>query len=172
MLALTKGKPEAQRVLLGKDAWIEVRPATQFELEEAHANVSRMLAGIIAGSEAADALSGVLGDDFDVDGLKNRARLAAASARLADIYLVMACQEGWTGIGAEDGTPFAQPEPWSVGLLLNDPMRRAAVMVVVNSSVHREIAEGEGLPASPHGGAGVRATAPNAAPAASPAPMD
>jgi hypothetical protein len=82
MLALTKGKPEAQRVLLGKDAWIEVRPATQFELEEAHANVSRMLAGIIAGSEAADALSGVLGDDFEVDGLKDRVRLAAASARL------------------------------------------------------------------------------------------
>ena len=57
MLVLTKGKPKAQRVLLGKDAWIEVRPATQFEMEEAHANVSRLLAGIIAGSEAADALT-------------------------------------------------------------------------------------------------------------------
>ena len=119
-----------------------------------HAEVSRSLAGIAAGSEAADFLAGILGEDFNVDGLKDRDRLVAASIRLSEIYLVMACQSGWDGIVTEDGKPLEAPEPGSVALLLSDPAIRARVMAVVNSRIHVEQAEGNGLPASPNGGAG------------------
>ena len=43
-------------------------------------------------------------------------------------------------------------------------------MVVVNSRIHVEQAEGNGLPASPNGGAEAHPTAPNAVPPTSPAP--
>ena len=109
MLRLGKSKP--RRVDLGGGAWIGLRPATQFDLDEVHAEVSRSLAGIVAGSEAADFLAGILGEDFNVDGLKDRDRLVAASIRLSEIYLVMACQSGWDGIVTEDGKPLEAPEP-------------------------------------------------------------
>ena len=74
---------------------------------------------------------------------------------------------GGTGILTEDGKPLEAPEPASVALLLSDPAIRARVMAVVNSRIHVEQAEGNGLPASPNGGAGARHTAPNAVPATS-----
>jgi hypothetical protein len=168
MLRLGKSKP--RRVDLGGGAWIVARAATQFDLDEVHAKVSRALAGIAAGSEAADFLAGVLGEDFNADGLKDRDRLVAASIRLSEIYLVMACQSGWNGIITEDGKPLGVPEPASVALLLSDPAIRARVMGVVNSRIHVEQAEGNGLPASPNGGAGALHTAPSAVLATSPAP--
>jgi hypothetical protein len=167
MLRLGKSKP--RRVDLGGSAWIEARPATQFDLDEVHAEVSRALAGIAAGSGAADFLAGVLGEDFNVDGLKDRDRLLAASIRLSEIYLVMACQSGWSGIVTEDGQLLEVPEPASVALLLSDPAIRTRVMAVVNSRIHVEQAEGNVLPASPNGGAGVPDTAPPAGPATNPA---
>lgn len=167
---LRLSKPKRRQVDLGGGAWIELRPATQFDLDEVHAEVSRALAGIAAGSEAADFLAGVLGKDFDVDGLKDRDRLVAASIRLSEIYLVMVCQSGWDGIVIEDGNPLGAPEPASVALLLSDPAIRSRVMAVVNSRIHVEQAEGNGLPASPSGGAEAPHTVPNAVPATSPAP--
>ena len=141
MLRLGKSKP--RRVDLGGGAWIVARPATQFDLDEVHAEVSRALAGIAAGSEAADFLAGVLGEDFNVDGLKDRDRLVAASIRLSEIYLVMACQSGWEGIVTEDGKPLGAPEPASVALLLSDPAIRARVMAVVNSPHSRGASRGK-----------------------------
>src|SRR6478735_2660482 len=131
MLRLGKSKP--RRVDLAADAWIELRPATQFDVDGVHAEVSRALAGIVAGSEAADFLAGILGEDFNVDGLKDRDCLVAASIRLSEIYLVMACQSGWDGIVTEDGKPLDAPEPASVALLLSDPAIRARVMEVLNA---------------------------------------
>jgi hypothetical protein len=167
---LRLGKSEPRRVDLGGSSWIEARPATQFDLDEVHAQVSRALAGIAAGSEAADFLAGVLGEDFNVDELKDRDRLVAASIRLSEIYLVMVCQSGWDGIVTEDGKPLGAPEPASVALLLSDPAIRARVMAVVNSRIHVEQAEGNGLPASPNGGAGTPPTVPNAVAATSAVP--
>lgn len=173
MLLLRKGRPKAQRVPLGAagTAWIEVRPATRFEMEEAGAQVARRLAGLIAGSEAAVALAGILGDEFDVDGLDQPNKLAAASSRLTDIYLTLACQSGWYGVGSEEtGEALGEPDAASIAQLLNDPVTRQKVMAVINSSVHREVTEGNGLPASPTGGAGNQPTAANAARPASAAP--
>lgn len=163
-------KPKRQRVPLGGGAWIELRPATQFDVEKVQAEVSRALAGIVAGSEAAERLAGVLGEDFDVEALKDRARLVAAATRLSEIYLVMECHSGWAGIVTEDGALLEVPDPASLALLLSDPASRKPIMDVVNARIHVEQAEGNGLPASPDGGAGAPATAPSAAPAASPAP--
>jgi hypothetical protein len=167
---LRLSKPKKRRVELGGEAWIMVRPATQFDVEKVQAEVSRALAGIAAGSEAADFLAGVLGEDLEVNGLKDRTRLIAAATRLSEIYLVMECQSGWAGIVTEDGAVLEAPEPASVALLLSDPVTRAKVMAVVNARIHVEQAEGNGLPASPNGGAGAPATVPSAAGAASPAP--
>jgi hypothetical protein len=161
--------PKRQRVPLGGGAWIEVRPATQFDVEKVQAEVSRALAGIAAGSEAAEHLAGVLGEDFDVEALKDRARLVAAATRLSEIYLVMECQSGWGGLITEDGASLDVPDPASLALLLSDPVSRKPVMDVVNSRIHAERAEGNGSPASPNGGAGAPATAPSAERAASPA---
>jgi hypothetical protein len=163
-------KPKRQRVPLGGGAWIEVRPATQFDVDKVQAEVSRVLAGLAAGGEAAELLAGVLGEEFDVEALKDRARLEAAAMRLSEIYLVMECQSGWAGIVTEDGALLDAPDPASVALLLSDPVSRKPIMDVINSRIHAERAEGNGLPASPDGGAGAPATAPSAASAASPAP--
>jgi hypothetical protein len=167
---LRLGKPKLRRVDLGGSAWIEARPATQFDLDQVHGDVSRALAGIVAGSEAADFLAGVLGEDFNVDALKDRDRLLAASIRLSEIYLVMACQSGWSGIVTEDGQLLDVPQPASVALLLSDPAVRTRVMAVVNARIHVEQAEGNVWPASPNGEAGAPDTAPPAGPVTSPAP--
>ena len=49
------------------------------EMDQVQTDVSRALAGIVAGSEAGDCRGGVLGEDFNVDVLKDRDRLVAAS---------------------------------------------------------------------------------------------
>ncbi len=162
-------KIAAQRVNLGGNAWIDVRPATQFEVERVLAEVTRLLAGIVDGSSAARELAAVLGDDFDVSGLSDRNRLAAASRRLSDAYLAFACQDGWHGIETEDGRRLIEPDPASMALLLDDPAMHRNIMAVVNARVHEETAEGNASPASPNGGAGQQTTAHNAEPAASPA---
>ena len=99
-----------------------VRPATQFEVDRVSAFVSTCkLAGLIAGSEAASVLAGILGDDFAVDGLQDRAKLQAASARLSEINLVMACQDGWGRMQTQDGATIDAPDEASIALLLNEP---------------------------------------------------
>ncbi|MGE0038067.1 MAG: hypothetical protein AB7S93_20805 [Xanthobacteraceae bacterium] len=177
-LRLRKSKPVARRVVLGANdrdpdgneipdtaPWIVVRPATQFEVDRVAALVGIQLAGLVAGSEAASALAGILGDDFVVDGLADQPKLQAASARLSEINLVMACQDGWGRIQTEDGSAIAAPDEASIALLLNEPEIRARVLAVVNARIHEETAEGNVLPASPDGEAGAPATAPSAAPA-------
>ena len=86
---------------LGGGAWIDLRPATQFDVEKGQAEVSRALASIAAGGEAAELLSGVLGEDFEVEALKDRARLEAAAMRLSEIYLVMECGATAAGVAAK-----------------------------------------------------------------------
>ena len=126
--------------------------------------------GLVAGSEAATALAEMLGEDFNLAALDDDARIVAAGSRLAEVYLVLACQDGWSGIAAEDGTPIAAPDAATVALLLNDPRCRQAVLAVVNSTLHEAQAEKNGSAASPAGGAVIPAGAANAAPAAMPAP--
>jgi hypothetical protein len=171
MLRMRKGPPVYQEVALTETASIRVRPATQFDCEEASSRTSRDLAGLIEGSETAERVAALLGEEFDVAGLNDDARNAAAAQKLARVYLVMACNDGWQGVGLDDGTLLEKPEPWSVAMLLSDPMICAGVMSVINARVHREDAEGNGLPASPNGGAGILDSAPSAAPLANLAPQ-
>lgn len=167
----------ARQVVLGKidpktgepTVWIKIRPATQFEVEETHAEVWQLLAGIAEGSDAAQTLGTILGEDFDVSGLADRAKLNAAASRLAGIYLVMACQEGWWGIADEGGKVFEKPEPATVALLLKDPGRNALIMAAINAGVHVETEEGNASPALPSGGAGIRDGAPPVGNPATPA---
>lgn len=188
-----------QEVPLGGDSVIRLRPATRFDLEEAGALVARDFAAIVLGDDAAARVAAVLGPDFDRDGTLFPAIKAAEAAQadaeaepalpaqnvayvaaskfLGDIHLVMACQGGWDHFELVecDGdnqtvTPLDRPEPWSIALLLRDPVLHDAMFKVINSRVHAEIAEGEGLPVSPVGGAGIPAGAPTADGSAKPAP--
>lgn len=172
MLKLTKGKPAFVPIPLGGGAFIRVRPATQTDVEEAGARTSRDLMGLVASSEAAGVLAGVLGDDFNVDALQDPARLTAAGNRLAEIYLVLACQDGWTAVGTEDGTEIETPDAASLALLLADPTRRQKIMAVVNTAVHKESVEKKRLAALPHGEAEIPAGVRTAAPPEIPAPSD
>jgi hypothetical protein len=167
MLKLRRGKPPFVPVALGGGAVIRVRAATQTDVEEAGARAERDLAGFVAGSDAGDVLAEVLGEDFNIGALKDGARVMTASMRLAEVYLVLACQDGWAGIGTEDGEPIPEPDAATLALLLADPQHRHRVMSVVNSALHEETEEKNASGASPSGGAGTPTGAPTAGAAGS-----
>jgi len=169
MLRLRKDKPPFVPVALGSDAVIRVRAATQADVDHAAARAGRDLMGLVGGSEAGAVLAAILGEDFKVGALSDTARIAAAGERLSEIYLLLACQDGWSGVGNEDGEPIEEPDPATLALLLNDPRRRARIAAVMNAEVHEETLEKNGSAASPNGGADTPAGAPPAAAAASPA---
>ncbi len=166
MLKLRKGKPPFTPVVLAESVWIRVRPATQTDVEFASARAQPILAGLVAGVEAGPALASVLGDDFNPEGLVDATNLTAAAARLTEVYLVLACQDGWYGIGTEDGEPIEKPDTGYLALLLADPLYREKIMRVINSAVHEETKEKNGSSASPSGGAGIPDGAPPAGSAA------
>lgn len=170
MLKLRKGKPPFVPVVLGGNAWIRVRAATSMDVDMASARVQPLIMGVIAGSEKASAVAEVLGDDFSVDALHDNALLGAAGTRLVQVFLVMACQDGWHGIVGPDGEVIEKPSEALVADLLADPMRRDRIMRVVESAVHEEQAEKNASPASPNGGAATPTGAPPAAETGSPAP--
>jgi hypothetical protein len=170
MLKLRKGKPPFVPIALGGDAVMRVRAATQADVDHAAARAQRDLMGLVAGSEAGTVLTAILGDDFKVGALSDTARIAAAGERLSEIYLLLACQDGWRGIGNENGEPIEEPDPATIALLLNDPRRRARIVAVMNAEVHEEIFEKNASAASPNGGADIPTGAPPAAATASPAP--
>lgn len=167
MLKLRKGRPPFVPVALGGGAVIRVRTALQSDIDTASARAQRDLMGFVAGSDAADVLAQVLGDDFDVGALKDNARVINASMRLAEVYLVLACQDGWSGIGTEDGEPIPEPDAATLALLMADPDRRLKILSVVNASLHEETQEKNASDASPNGGAGTPTGAPTAGAAGS-----
>lgn len=197
-LRLRRGAPQFVEVPLGGDSVIRLRPATRFDIEAAGALVARDLAAVALGTDAAARVAAILGAEFD-DGVLfasikavketqddadappaapvDSAKFVAASKVLGDIYVVMACQGGWSDFALVEGdgdaakvTPLEAPEPWSIALLLRDPVLHDEIFKVINSRVNAEIAEGEGLPVSPAGGAGIPAGAPTAGGSANPAP--
>jgi hypothetical protein len=167
MLKLRKGRPPFVPVDLGGGAVIRVRPATSADVEEAGARAQRDIMGFVAGSDAGDVLAEVLGDDFNVRALKDSPRVMPASARLAEVYLVLACHDGWSGIGTEDGEPIPEPDAATLAMLLADPRHRYKIISVVNASLHEETAEKNVSDASPNGGAGIPTGAPTAGAAGS-----
>ncbi len=162
MLKLRRGKPAYVPVALGGGALIRVRPATQTDVENASARAQRDLMGLVAGSEAALPLAEILGDDFNLSALEDTDRVVAAGSRLAELYIVLACQDGWSGIGTEDGVPIDKPDPATLAMLLADPVRHSRIMGVVNSAVHEELEEKNGSAASLNGAAAIQTGVPPA----------
>jgi hypothetical protein len=173
MIKLRKGKPPFVALKLGEDAYIRVRTATQNDVEYVTAKVTPLIMGLLADSESAGpVLAEVMGDDFSLGALKDDARVNAAAARLTDIYLVLACQDGWGGICDEGGEPIAAPCELSLAQLLADPVLRKKIMGVVEAGLHEEIKEKNGSAALPTGEAGIPTGAPTADAAVTPAPAD
>ncbi|MGD9924428.1 MAG: hypothetical protein AB7V13_23740 [Pseudorhodoplanes sp.] len=156
---------------LGGGASIRVRPAQQADVDECSARAQRDMMGLVSGSESGALLSSIFGDGFSIEALSDPARVSAAAERLAEMHLVMTCNDGWSGIGTEDGAPLDAPSPEYVLLLMNDPRCRRAVMDVINAVVHGESEEKKESPALRHGGAGDPAIATSAEGSASPVRM-
>ena len=173
-LKLRRGKPPFVPVSLGGGAIIRVRAATQTDLEEAGARARNDVMGLVAGSEAAATLACIFGEEFEA--LGDAAKISAAAARLAEVHLVLACQDGWDGVGVDDGTDdgtvIERPDAASVAMLLEDTGIRTAIMRVVNSAVHEVVAEKNGSAALPNGGAAILTGAPTADAPATAAPSE
>lgn len=169
MLRLRKGPAQFTEVPLGGGASITVRSAQQTDVDVCSARAQRDMMGLVSGSEAAALLADVMGDGFNTEALGDPSKVAAAAERLAEMHLVMACNDGWAGIGTEDGEPLDRPSPEYVMLLLNDPRRRRAIMDVINADVHVETAEKKGLAGSLTGAPAIPDSAPNAGGSVSPA---
>lgn len=163
-LILRRGTPRIEDVPLGGGAVIRIEPATYLASEAAVSAARRDLAGLMAGSEGLSLLAQVFGPErFSVEALQKPGGLAAATVFLSEIYLVMECQRGWSGVLDESRHPIPEPTPEWIALLLNDPILNGRVMTAVNAGLHEESSEKNGSAASPGGGAGKE---PGSAPAA------
>lgn len=155
MLILSKEKPAFVPVPLGGDAVFRLRPALSGEVDDAAAAVSNQVAAIIRGSVAAAAIAALV-PDFDLDGLEQLAnpeteaeglphlhlknKLERLSDRLLLISLCMRCQDGWSGVAADDG-PISAPHEGAVALLLQDTQLQQRCSAVIYGRVHREQSE-------------------------------
>jgi len=153
MIKLKRERPPFEVASLGGGAFMRLRPATSFEADQAAARVKHQLMGLVAGSEAAETLAGLLGPEFAVhgaDGLDAGA-LGAAAQFLANAELVMLCQDGWSGIADENGVAIPAPDIGSVALLLRDAIVRDKIMRVVERGIHEASAEKNAFAASRSG---------------------
>lgn len=171
MRMLSKRRPKAVTIPLGEGEFVNIRPATSFEVDIAAASAAAVLAGLIESGEAAAEALDILGDEFRQADFTTRAWIEAAAQRLTLLELATVCCEGWAGQCGEDGKPIEKPDRGSMALLLRDSVASRKIAEVVNSRVHEEIKEGNGSAASPSGVArAAEATAPDAARKASDAP--
>jgi len=164
MLVLKKGAPPFVPVRLGDGAFIRLRAATSWEIEDASAHVSAQLAAVMVGAQDAAALAALL-PDFDFGTLAElreapgemqsagvRTRLTRLTERFVLIRLVDLCNDGWTGVADAEGVKFPdKPDEGMIALLLADGEMLRRVQEVVFGRLHVEQAEGKGFAVSLNG---------------------
>lgn len=166
MLVLRAGALPSRAVPLGGGAVLMVRPATSFEVSRSHAAVTRIVAGLIAGADAAETCAAALGEEFRKADFSDPVWIEAATDRLVGIELALLCNDGWTGVMRDTGRrdaddkPIVEPvagEPTRelLALLLRDAVVAARVRSAIEAEIHEAQAEGNGSPASPSGAAGM-----------------
>ena len=154
--------------LRGGAVW-HLRPATSIDEEVAAVRAGRMLAGLVAGSEAAAALREVFGDALDL-GEIDAEGLVAVTGLLTDVHLATICSAGWEGIEDADGMPVPEPSQEWVAMILTDGTVRRRVRARLYAALHEEVEEKKGSPLSPDGAAPAAVEpAPPAGPGTSPA---
>lgn len=170
MIKLTKGRPAASAVPLQGGAVVFVRPATAFEADIAGVGAAKIMAGLVEGREAAAAALDILGDEFRETDFTSRPWIEAAAQRIALIELAALCCESWEGVADETGAPLTgHPSKEHLALLLRDTECGRRISGAIYARVHDEVAEGNGLAASPDGAAkAAEPTATNAAETISP----
>lgn len=170
MLKLHKGRPSAVPVILGGGAVAFVRPATAFEIDLALAGTEKLVAGLVEGEESAMLATSLLGEEFQSADFTTRRWIDAASQRIALLELANLCTQSWNGIADDAGEPISSPTRETLAILLRDNEIAMRFNKAIKSKVHEEIAEGEELPVSQDGGAGIQDGAQPAVPTATPAP--
>jgi hypothetical protein len=144
-------------------ASIRVRPALRFEVDRARAEASTLLAGLLAGAQAAERAAAILGQDFIAADFTATEWRAAAADGLSLLCLANRCVEGWSGIAEKDGK-LTEFNAANLARLLRDPVIAATVRAAIEAPVHAETAEkNASAPLPPGEGAAAAASAPNAA---------
>lgn len=170
MLKLSAAVPPEIPVPLGAGAVLYVRPAEYFEHVEAERRAFVLLLGLIEAQDSAREIEAALGRQFrGADFTVESWRITAAQC-LALIELATLCATRWHGVVDERGETIAAPTREWLALLLRDHDVATRVALALRARIHREVAEGEGSPASPPGGAGTTDGARNANGSAKPAP--
>lgn len=175
MLVLKKGQPEFTPVPLGGGGVIHLRAATAFDVDVALAEAHQVAAGLVAGEDAAERAAAFLGEAFHGADFTRKPWIEAAAQRIALIELATLCNNGWRGVAleSEGGALVEVPAPTkeTLALLLRDVEVSNRFRAVIYSKVNLELAEGNGLPVSPSGGAGTDGnSAGDAGPSAPPVP--
>lgn len=143
MLTLSPVRPAAITLDLGGGASIALRPCTSVEFYRARAEASTIVAGILAGADAAQRAGALLGEEFAGFDVKDGPFVAALSERIVLIKMVVLCAAGWEGVGDPDGNALPLNES-NAALLLRDPMIAESVAAILNRRIHVEAAEKNG----------------------------
>jgi len=160
-LILHKGRPAARAVPLGGGAIAYIRPATSFECDLAVTGATKILAGLTAGAEAAEAAVQLLGEEFMGADFTQGPWIDVAAQRIALLELATLCCARWEGVCAEDGTAIEVPTREWLALVLREPTISVLIRAAVHARVNEERAEKNGSAALPNGGAAaVEASAP------------
>jgi hypothetical protein len=151
MLALSREKPLAIAVDLGRGASIGVRPATAMEIERVGAEVGKLMVGLLAGgAEATEGAALILGEEFRDADLADAAWRNMAFRRLSLLKLAARCCEEWSGIGDEHGEPLPLNEQ-NLALALRDPTIAHRIGAAIERPIHAEAVEKTTPTASPSG---------------------
>lgn len=170
MLVLQRKSRAFIPVPLPGGASINLRTADSADFDVASSKAKRDMAGLLSGSEAGPVLAAALGDEFKIESLKDVDKIAAAAERLAQTYLVVECNDGWSGVEL-DGDAEPELNAGTVAILLDDPNIRQAIMEIVRAPIHRAVMEKNGSAASPDGTAkAAPASVPSAGSTDQPAP--
>lgn len=151
MLQLREGNPEPVTVKLAGDAWAKVRPAMAFERDLAVGRTGKLLAGLIQSADAASLAADLLGAEFVTADFTEPGWLDAAAHRIVLIDLATTCVTEWGGIVDQSGTPIEKPTRATLALLLRSAPTAHAIEDAMQREVNAEIAEKNGLAASPNG---------------------
>ena len=153
MLQLREGPPEPIVIKLADGVTVTARAATAFEADLAVARTGKVLAGLIQGRDSAALAVDLLGQEFTGADFTAPGWLDAAARRIVLIDLAVTCVSAWSGIVDGAGNAIEKPTRSTLALLLRSAATAQIIEEAIRSEVNKEVAEGNGLAASPSGAA-------------------
>lgn len=141
MLKIRRGPAPVHVVALPGGATWSLRPASQFEVEEATARCRNTLVALVLASECAEDAAQLMGEEFRAVDFADPAWQAAAAEHMAAVELATLCSVAWSGIVDENEQPIPEPTREFVVQLLRDTTIAELVKPALFRGVHEELAE-------------------------------